>query len=420
MQRLLCPVSFLIVTLVACEIPTESRNGPGQILDDTLTVTIVRDETPGFLYPLMRHDIHFVGHLDVSGFIDQYSYESQDVGFGVIADYSPGYMPARGTKFRFRTREWSQRLQEAGRLVAYEFSARSPFAKVLVRASSVQVRAVNDGPLPAQNSEQLTGPDHSNSRPVFTRDGEWIYYQGWDSDNRTYSINRIPAHGGIPETVLETAGNMGGFTLTQGDSILTYVAQHRDAKSDLVQRHLHTGAETIIPIDGFIWDAALVAIPETRHFVSLADPNVVESDLILIDAEQGTVEVLFSQEQDGPISHYDHRPGTDQISVVVGTGPYQSKVILLNVDTRERTTFLPSFPGYELVWGPNGEDYTVTKVTEAQGVFEQNIYLNQAGVEQQLTRYPGTEEQVAFSPDGRSLAYLAIRRSEHQIWRLAL
>lgn len=419
MQRLVCPILLGFFTLSACEIPTGFQNGSGRILDDTLNITIVREETPGFLYPLMRHDIHFVGHLDVPGFIDQYAYKSQDVGFGVILDYSSGYMPDRGAKFRYRAIEWSHVLLEAGHSVDYAFSASSPFAKSLVRASRVQVRVVNDGPLPAPNSEQLTGPENSHSRPVFTRDGQWIYYQGWDSDNRIHSVHRIPAHGGIPEMVFETAGTMGGFTLTHGDSVLTYVEQHREAKSQLVQYHLDTGTEKIIPIDGYIWDAALLSIPETKHFVSLADPNVVESDLMLIDAEQGTVEILFSREQDGPISHYDHRPGTRQISVVVGTGGYQSKVILLNLDTRERTTFLPYLPGNALVWGPNGEDYAFTKVEE-QGLYEQNIYLNQAGVERQLTIYPGTEEQVTFSPDGRSLAYLAIRRREHQIWRLAL
>ena len=105
--------------------------------------------------------------------------------------------------------------------------------------------------------------------------------------------------------------------------------------------------------------------------------------------------------------------------MVVSTGRYQSKVILLNVDTRERTTFLPYLPGNALVWGPNGEDYAFIKVEE-QRLYEQNIYLNQAGVERQLTRYPGAEKQVVFSPDGRRVAYLAVRRDEFQIWRLDL
>lgn len=419
MRRLVCPILLGFFTLSACEIPTEFRNGSGRILDDTLNITIVREETPGFLYPLMRHDIYFVGHLDVSGFIDQYDYRSEDVGVGVIADYAPGYMPDKGTKFRFRAKEWSHNLLEAGQSVDYEFSAYSPFAKSLVRASRVEVRVVNDGPLPAPNSEQLTGPEKRHSWPVFTRDGQWIYYQSRDSDTRIHSVNRIPAHGGLPETVFEKAEYIGSFTLTHGDSVLTYVERHPEAKSQLVQHHLDTGTEKIIPIDGYIWDAALLSIPETKHFVSLGDPTVAGRDLVLIDAEQGTVEILFSREQDGPISHYDHRPGTRQISVVVGTGGYQSKVILLNLDTRERTTFLPYLPGNALVWAPNGEDYAFIKVEE-QGLYEQNIYLNQAGVERQLTIYPGTEEQVIFSPDGRSLAYLAIRRREHQIWRLAL
>ena len=417
MIRLLC-ILLLVSSLGACDRLTGPQSGSGHILVDTLTITVVRDETPGFLYPLMRHDIHFVGRLDVPGYIDQYVYRSQDAGFGVIQEVARP-LPV-GTIFRFGSTEWSHDLLESGNSVDFEFSAHSPVATSLVRASQAQVKTVTNGPRPARNSEQLTGPKRSNGRPVFSRDGQWIYFQGWDSDNRMTSFNRIPTRGGEPETLLERAGRLGGFALTHGDSVLTYVLSQGDRESQLVEHHLTTGAETIISIDGYIWDAALLLIPGTRYFISLADPNVVEEDLMLIDAEAGTVEILLSQAQDGHILHYDLRPGTREISVVLGRAPRQSDVILLDLDTRERRTFLQGFSGYELKWAPNGEDFAATVVTKQGGAYEQNISFYQAGTQQQLTIYPGDEEHVTFSPDGQSLAYTAHRRSEHQIWRLDL
>ncbi len=75
---------------------------------------------------------------------------------------------------------------------------------------------------------------------------------------------------------------------------------------------------------------------------------------------------------------------------------------------------IPLFSAAHRRWGEE------VKKVEEQRLYEQNIYLNQAGVERQLTRYPGAEKQVVFSPDGRRLAYMAVRRDEFQIWRLDL
>jgi len=59
---------------LACshDFPTQGSEGAkhGDLVVDRLDVAMIYDDTPGFLYPRMRHEINFTGHLTVPGFID--------------------------------------------------------------------------------------------------------------------------------------------------------------------------------------------------------------------------------------------------------------------------------------------------------------------------------------------------------------
>lgn len=402
--------------LFACghELPLESIRKRGRIIVDTLNVAIVLDETPGFSYPMMRHDIFFVGHLNVPGFIDGYEYQSGDVGFGVFIDYVAGYLPEAGEKFRMNQRLWSSKLIQAGSQTEYRFTAQSPYALPLTVDSSKTIETVSDGPRPVPNSQQLTGPENFNSRPVFSKDGQWIYFQGRDRENRVYSLTRIHASGGNPEVLIETQESIGGFALTEDDTKITYVIRNRNEKSKLVVRDLDSGSQEIIAVDGFIWSADLIPIPDSPQFISLSDPNVVDDDLILIDAGTGSVETLVSSDVEGTIFHFGHRPGTREISYGVRVNQERTNVILLNLETREKKTFLDLLEGYEFVWAPNGIDYAFTHST-GSGT---NIFVNEAGNEQQVTFYPGADGDPSFSADARSLTFTSSRRGETQIWRV--
>ncbi|MGH7596464.1 MAG: hypothetical protein ACREOI_08930 [bacterium] len=429
-QRLawgLCLSSFVL----ACsrELPTETRTGGqgvrGSIVADTLDVAIVYDATPGFLYPTMRHEINFVGYLDVAGFIDSYSYQSSDVGRGLIIDYFGGYFPKAGTKFRYGQCLWSPDLFAPGTSVQYEFQASSPHAYPYAGKAVKTVERKIDGPLPEPNSQQLTGPSAHHFSPFFSQDGRWIYCYGRDRRGQRKSIIRVPTTGGQPEVIVETQDNLGGFALTDGDTKLIFVIWKPRAKSPLVRRDLFSGARDTAMVDEAFRSADLIPIPGTRQFISLAAPlssYPYTSDLILIDFDRKTVETLVDSRQAGYISHFDFRPGTREISYgyqvesnhrVIGTN-----VFLLNLDTRESKNFFSLIEGFDFSWAPNGRDFVYAK-TASLSSDSLNLFLRESGTERQITFYPGAEANPAFSPTSRSLAFVGWRRDEYQIWRIS-
>lgn len=412
---------------MACsrELPTEgiSRNFiRGDIIVDTLEVAIIYDDTPGFLYPRMRHEINFSGHLTVSGFIDGYSYQSDDVGYGIIIDYIANYSPPPGTKFDHNEKIWSGELRQPGGSREFEFHASSPHANSVRVKSPTVVQRKDDGIRPEPNSRQLTGPEAHHSQPVFSQDGQWIYCQGYKNglSGNVQTIIRVPARGGVPEILVESTESLGGFALTDNDTKLTFAIWKPHVKTGLVQFDLKTGTQDTVTVDGFLWSNALVPIPGTSLFVGLSDPNSApdhSADLVLIDTALRTVETLVDLPQYEHVQHYGLRPGTRDISYGVSVGPYAVNVLLINLDTRQTTTFLNHLEAFDFDWALNGQDYVVTRYLQDQGT---NIFLIQSGTERRITTYPGNDESPCFSPDGRGLAFAGSRRAETQIWRIEL
>ncbi len=426
MKNTAAAILYACVLGMACsrELPTQGPEAQklGDIVVDRLDVVMIYDETPGFLYPRMRHEISFTGHLTVGGFIDEYSYQSDDLGYGLIIDYIPAYFPPAGEKFEHYDKLWSSQLHQPGELRDFEFGADSPHAKRLLVKGSRQIQGSSDGIRPEPNSQQLTGPIGHHRQPVFSQEGRWIFCRRDENrpDGHLQQIVKVPAHGGAPEVIIETTENLGGFALTNNDSILTFVVWSPHIKSKLIRHDLTSGAQETITVEGFIWSDDLVWIPDEPLFLTLSDPNSTSdhsADLVLVDFKRGTVETLVDLPQYEQVQHFGLHPGTRDLSYGVSVGAYAVNVLLINLDTRQTTTFLNRLEALDFIWAPNGRDYAVIKYLQGEGT---SIFINASGVDRRITTYPGSDENPRFSPDGQSLVFSSQRRNESQIWRIAL
>ncbi len=410
----------LVFSLVAqaCrhEVPLEALRRQGRIVADTLEVTILRDETPGFPYPRMRHEILFVGLLTVPGFIDSYDYQSQGQGFGAVFDYVGGYLPEPGTPFRFEHQMWTGTVVEAGATVAYTFAAYSPHARSLEVNDAIPAQVFRDGPVPVAASRQLTGPNYYNSRPVFSSDGTWIYYQSREPKTGTYRLHRMPADGGQPEVLEETPDSIGGFALTHNDTRVTYIRMVPSrTKSQLVTLDLQTGTRQSVEVPAFLADRGLLALPDGTRFLAFADPATTPA-VALVEAETGAIERLVAADTAGTIVDFGYRPGTGEVSYGILVPRLHLEVRLLDLQTRRRSIFAQIPNGVAFAWAPNGVDYAFARWLDEHV----NLFIHESGVERQVTSYPGADFEPTFSPDGRTLAFTSRRRGETQVWRIDL
>ncbi|MFQ5709549.1 MAG: TolB family protein [bacterium] len=393
-------------------------NTEGLILVDTLEVHIVFDETPGFKYPMMYHEVKFVGRLSVSGVIDRYLYKSNDISYEAGLDFA-GPQP-KGTIFRHSHREWSLHLIEAGTPVSYSFSVSASCKGKLVRSLTVDTLTVierrTDSPQPSPGAVQLTGPSYRNVSPIFSQDGHWIYFIVYDLENHRYTINRMPLDGDLQETIVEIEhGKPGGFALIDGDTKLVDVLRQPNEKSKFITMDLLSGKKEESVIDGFIGASKLIPIPGTQKYVCMSSANT-EADLILIDAETKTIDTSVLSSATRRILGYDYRPGTGEISygirILKEPGTIWSTVKLLDLNTRETKTFVPKLEGTDLTWAPNGHDFAFIR--------DGNIFLKEADQVRKITTYPGKDFSPCFSPDGKQITFSSKRRGEYQLWRVKL
>lgn len=157
---------------------TDSINSPvvyGDIfVFDTLDVSIVYDDTPGFKYPMMRHTINSVAHLIENGQISTYQYicEANNISgtshrdcFALI---EPGY------RFRYNFDFWKSSLLEPNSSVNYSLTYTADIetgSKTYVHTSSSTVTYYDTGATPEQSAAQLTGPENRNYRPAYSPNG---------------------------------------------------------------------------------------------------------------------------------------------------------------------------------------------------------------------------------------------------------
>ena len=404
--------------LSACEI-ISSNNDEAAFRVDTLNVSIVRDETPGFPYPRMRHEVYFVGRLNVPGNLSTFSYRSGRIQHSVIYDFNSEYKSPAGTVVRYGLTRWSPRLEPLASTIQYGVFAHSSDGEPFSFISEVEVEHFENGPKPAVNSRQLTGPEEDNSYPIFSQDGNWIYYL---HDDNIDSIKRVSVDGSINEAVIEApeGGLISGFTLSNEGNTLVYVVQENEIFSDVYEVDLITGEQVKNTVERSGLGRGLVALPGERRFICISGATGNERELVLIDMVRSTTETLLQAADFGDIYSASVRPGTGEVAVVVSTGiSVIRNVVLLDIEAREQEIFLHNLPGYRISWAPNGEDYVFGRENDAYPL-GQNLYISEAGLERRLTFYPGSDGDAAFSPDGRSIAFSAKRRGELQIWLMTL
>jgi Tol biopolymer transport system component len=82
---------------------------------------------------------------------------------------------------------------------------------------------------------------------------------------------------------------------------------------------------------------------------------------------------------------------------------------------------MEDIPGYGIVLASDGISY-VTLEHDASNPEDYIFYayLVRNGERKRITTYPSTVEDLAFSPDGMSIAIATNRRSDKQIWWIPL
>jgi len=405
---------FLVGLFLSCS--EDSAVGPdnkyGNLIVDTLEIEVYRDETPGFLYPRMNHHVKFSGHLDTIGQFGGLSFENEYVSWGFFQD---GHnIP--NAKMSINSSKWDWELLELGSEVKSQFGVAAPGGPYSFE-STVEVKLFTGGTRPEENCQQLTGIENmrtTNSKPIFSKDGQWIYYKSFVSDD-SWSIYKVPVNGGVSEVIIESADDLGSFALVNGDSAIVYsIIDNPDVHSSLKVYNLFSGVERKFEFNGSIW-RDLVPIQGTNIIISgfyMGYPNPPK--LVQINIETGKVDTLISAER---VEQYSYKPNSNEVSIVYNTTWPQARIVLLNLKTLEEITLLENRPIAELVWAPNGKDYLLS-IREKSSV--NDIYLYKNGLEKQLTTYPGHESDVSFSPDAQSIVFTGSRRGEAQIWKLDL
>jgi len=422
-KRLICFIVFILTASCSSESNRESKETQEQtaILLDSLRVRVVLDATPGFKYPRMYHEFHFVGHLNIPGVIDIFAYKSGSIDYGAQLDFF-GARP-KGVKYRHSDRIWSSDLADVGSEVPYSFrvSAHSKGRKIrnLTIDSIAVVEKNTDGPRPFAKSKQLTGPDYFCGSPLYSQNGKWLYYKEYKRESHRVRIVRLSTENDFHESIVEcNRGDLGGYTLAGRDTKLVYAVNKWKQKSKLVIKDLLTGKNRKLSFNGFFRDSKLIHIPTTQKYLCLSAENAarMHGDLVLVDAANVSIDVLVSDGSAGHILFYNAGPGTKEIyyGVQLSKRPFGSWTIVKRMDLRSRhvETFIREFHGTELVWAPNGRDFAFIR--------DGNIYLNESGKERRITTYPGRDRSLSFAPDGSRIVFASNRRHEYQVWQVVL
>jgi len=399
---------LILIVVIALSCSEQNSLGPdnrnGHLIVDTLEISVLRDETPGFLYPRMQHYVKFRGRFDTIGQFGGYSFNDGYVYQAVAIDGDP----VPNATFRMDGSYWHEELLEPGTVVQYTLGIAADGGPYVFE-SNTTVKLYTDGPQPEANSRQITGIENmksAHSLPVFSRDGQWIYYL--QSFQSTSSIFRIPKEEGTAELIIGPVETISNFTLTNNDSTIVYVVHNdvpTEAEINVYGLFSHSGKK-LIP-DGIIFGKP-VPIPATNKVICFWYPensSKAKGILSLIDFKTGARDSLI--DADG-ISYYTLRPGSKEIYFIKSKGWPLNDIYVLNPENGEINLFKEDYTGNIITWAPNGRDYAL----EVDG----KIYLYQSGVEHQLTTYPGQVQEIAFAPDGNSIAFATWRRGEKQIW----
>lgn len=403
---------------------------PVEVVDDvfiidTLDVKILYDATPGFKYPMIYHSVKSVSQLTEKGNIHGYMYNCDLFDIGYAASYEYMGLQEAGHKFRNQFLFWSYSKLEPGITVPYSYTftaALEQGSKSYTFNSSTKLIYFNGGIRPESNAIQLTGPENRNYSPIYSIDGNWIYFISKNNFGNDYTaFNKMNTSGNLVEaieTLTYPPATSDTFTLI-GDSKIAYVLWQPHQFSKIVIKDLQSGDKTEYEINGYLWDGNLVKVPNLNKFIELQDPNSTNPGypykLLIADIDTKKVDTLLKN-YDGSIVSYSLNPITNDLYVIVSTNN-DTNVLRLNLATNEYSTFLQNIPVQKLIFAPNGIDYALIK-KDNNGY--SNIFYNKNGTERQITTYPSDVSDFCFSPDGNNIVFSCNRRNELQIWKIKL
>jgi hypothetical protein len=396
----------------------------GEMMVDRFTVTVCIDTTEGFSHERIFHKIEFAAHLTDDGIISDYFYNSLDVQYGITVDYL-GRVP-EGTVFEHVKIEWTSATVEAGTAIPFTFTAHAGVGEnnrvsAFTFDSTITVTKGKYASGPAAASVQLTDQPFSCGRPVYSHNGQWIFYCAYNQESRMNSIRRITPDGLNDSEVLgeEMLGSaITSAVLTDDDAKVACIVSGSGGYSRMIFYDLHSSSIEEVQLDEYIWDSKLIKIPGEQKYICRSDPNRNdwESNIVIINAGDGTVEPVILQSTAGYIGDYDYRETCGEISysAPIETEPAGPVTIdyIYRLATGERRSFLIGMGRDNIVWGPDDGAFTFIR--------DGHVWYRKIGLERQLTFYPGEDRDHCFSPDTTAIVFSSSRRGECQIWKVAL
>ena len=134
------------------------------------------------------------------------------------------------------------------------------------------------------------------------------------------------------------------------------------------------------------------------------------------DLQTGEEELLQTDFADN--INNDHGISRDGKTIVISHSPEGegSKVYTLPVEGGTPTLVTPLHPSYWHGWSPDGQ--TLAYVAMREGDFDIYTISTQRGEEIQLTHEPGLDDGPDYSPDGKVIYYNSFQTGKMEIWQM--
>jgi Tol biopolymer transport system component len=265
---------------------------------------------------------------------------------------------------------------------------------------------------------QLIGDGFRYERPVWSADGNWIYF----STNRegNFAIWRLPARGGAPRRVTLGTGSERLPSVSRDGLRIAYSTLVED--TDLVLRDTVSGHEVVFGSDRIDHMPVFSHDGNTVFFVSDRRSGREELWAVPVEGDQWGSQARPLTEQPGAVSHPTASPDGRFVAYYLVLGN-QRDIWVVSVDGGAPIRFTDD-PAADIHpdWSPDGR--RIAFVSERGG--GSHIWVapvdngRPAGPALQLTRGPGVEMAPAWSPDGMSVAFVVEpREGAGDVWLVA-
>ncbi len=424
-KNILFVAAWLLLSACGAQ-PVQTTSDSEELVLDALAVRIYYDDTPGFLYPVMRHDVDFSVRMRTPGRIDFYQYKSQDA-FGQLAleFFNNG---TSEKPLKFRSRFWSEELTPAGSLRSYVFTlvykteGGERQMKEIEREISV-LPAPGDY-LPVSNSRQLLGEPESNYSLIgCSADGKQVYYLKQKPGQEGYWLARAAIDAG-QEELLFTVEYSDAVVLDAEADVVLLKPMHSEAL--LIRHNLSTGERDSLRLADEIDALSMCDLPGTGQMAALAkQKNSTETvRATLIDLASGELTYLTSVELPvGNVERLALIPESTELALQIEN---DDRIFAMDYTTKAVRTLAAEGSLYGVqILDPQGrmvvtrsrpqeESITLSTIDHA------NLYLKQGAEGEWLSHYPGRDSQPLLVPGGTALIFVARRRGHSGIWALEL